>query len=61
MGRIEVVLGREATADEVRERLRYVFGLANFSVATRVAPDYDAHRGGRPARPAGGGARRASA
>lgn len=42
MGRIEVVLGREATVDEVRERLGYVFGLANYSVATRVAPDYAA-------------------
>ena len=40
MGRIEVVLGREATAAEVRERLQWVFGLANFSLATRVAPDY---------------------
>lgn len=46
MGRIEVVLGREATADEVRERLRYVFGLANFSVATRVAPDHAAIEAG---------------
>jgi tRNA uracil 4-sulfurtransferase len=42
MGRIEVVLGRESTATEVRERLKYVFGLANYSVATRVAPDVDA-------------------
>ena len=46
MGRIEVVLGREATAGEVRERLRYVFGLANFSVATRVAPEYGAIEAG---------------
>jgi tRNA uracil 4-sulfurtransferase len=46
MGRIEVVLGREATAAEVRERLRYVFGLANFSVATRVEPTYDAIEAG---------------
>jgi thiamine biosynthesis protein ThiI len=42
MGRIELVLGREAMADEVRERLRYVFGLANFSMATSVPPAYDA-------------------
>jgi tRNA uracil 4-sulfurtransferase len=42
MGRIEVVLGRESTAAEVRERLRHVFGIANFSVATRVEPDVDA-------------------
>jgi len=42
MGRIELVLGREATAGEIRERLRHVFGLANFSVATRVAPEVEA-------------------
>ena len=42
MGRIELVLGREATAADVRERLQYVFGMANFSLATRVAPDYAA-------------------
>jgi tRNA uracil 4-sulfurtransferase len=40
MGRIELVLGRDATAAEVCERLRWVFGLANFSLATRVEPDY---------------------
>jgi thiamine biosynthesis protein ThiI len=42
MGRIELVLGREAAVPEVRERLRHVFGLANFSLATRVAPEYAA-------------------
>ena len=57
MGRIEVVLGREATAAEVRERLRHVFGLANFSLATRVAPDVRRHRGRHPARSAAGHAR----
>ncbi len=46
MGRIELVLGRDAAADEVRERLQYVFGLANFSVATRVAPEYEAIEAG---------------
>jgi len=46
MGRIELVLGRDATADEVRARLQYVFGLANFSVATRVAPEYEAIEAG---------------
>ena len=46
MGRIEVVLGREAAVDEVRERLQYVFGLANYSLATRVAADYDAIEAG---------------
>jgi tRNA uracil 4-sulfurtransferase len=46
MGRIEIVLGRDATANEVRERLRYVFGLANYSVATRVASEYEAIEAG---------------
>jgi thiamine biosynthesis protein ThiI len=46
MGRIELVLGREATAGEVRARLRHVFGLANFSIATRVAPEYAAIEAG---------------
>src|SRR5262245_22410289 len=46
MGRIEIVLGRETMAPEVRERLHYVFGLANYSVASRVAPDYDAIEAG---------------
>jgi thiamine biosynthesis protein ThiI len=46
MGRIELVLGRDATAAEVCERLRWVFGLANFSLATRVAPDYAAIEAG---------------
>jgi thiamine biosynthesis protein ThiI len=46
MGRIEIVLGRDATVDQVRERLRYVFGLANYSVATRVAPEYEAIEAG---------------
>ncbi|HQZ39077.1 MAG TPA: tRNA uracil 4-sulfurtransferase ThiI [Vicinamibacterales bacterium] len=42
MGRIEVVVGRDSAVAEVRERLRYVFGIANFSVATRVSLDVDA-------------------
>jgi thiamine biosynthesis protein ThiI len=46
MGRIEVVLGRDATAAAVRQRLRWVFGLANFSLATRVGPTYDAIEAG---------------
>src|SRR6187402_154711 len=41
MGRIEIVLGREATADEIRERMARVFGIANYSVATRVPLDFD--------------------
>lgn len=41
MSRIEIVLGREATADEIRDRLSRVFGIANFSVAIRVPLDFD--------------------
>ena len=33
MGRIEVVLGPEATRQEVGERISRVFGIANFSYA----------------------------
>ena len=46
MGRLEAVLGREASADEIRERLRYVFGLANYSLATRVPCEYEAIEAG---------------
>lgn len=42
MGRIEVVLADEADVAEVRERLRLVSGLANFSTVTRVEPTLDA-------------------
>jgi thiamine biosynthesis protein ThiI len=42
MGRIELVLGRDAAADDVRQRLPYVFGIANYSLASRVPPDYAA-------------------
>jgi len=41
MGRIEIVLGREAAADEIRERMSRVFGIANYSVAARVPLDFD--------------------
>ena len=41
MGRIEIVLNKEATSDEVRERMSRVFGLANYSVATRVPLDFE--------------------
>ncbi len=41
MGRIEIVLGREASAGEIRERMARVFGIANYSVATRVPLDFD--------------------
>jgi tRNA uracil 4-sulfurtransferase len=42
MGRIEIVLGDEAVWHEIRERLGRMFGLANFSLARRVALDIDA-------------------
>lgn len=41
MGRIEVVLKPGADAAAVRERLRRVFGIANFSVAAHVPVDLD--------------------
>ena len=40
MGRIEVVLGPEASRDEVGERIRRVFGIANFSYAGSTPLDY---------------------
>lgn len=46
MGRLELVLGPDAPVDEVRSRLQYVFGLANYSVATHVPPDYGAIEAG---------------
>jgi thiamine biosynthesis protein ThiI len=42
MGRIEVVLGPRARREEVGERLRRVFGIANFSYAARTTADIDA-------------------
>ena len=41
MGRIEIVLGREATADEIRDRLSRVFGIADYAVATKVPLDFE--------------------
>jgi thiamine biosynthesis protein ThiI len=41
MGRIEIVLGPSASAQEVGERVRRVFGIANFSYARRTALDID--------------------
>jgi len=41
MGRIEVVLGPRATREEVGERIRRTFGIANFSYAGRTALDLD--------------------
>ena len=42
MGRIELELGRDTSWDEVRERLRRVFGIANFSYANRGPHDFEA-------------------
>ena len=42
MGRIEVVLGPTAKYEEVADRIRRVFGIANFCQATSVRPDIDA-------------------
>jgi tRNA sulfurtransferase ThiI len=39
MGRLEVDLGRDAPADEIRERLGRIFGIANFSFANRGPQD----------------------
>src|SRR5215510_12853524 len=42
MGRIELELGDETSWDELRERLRRVFGIANFSYANRGPHDFEA-------------------
>jgi tRNA uracil 4-sulfurtransferase len=42
MGRIEVVLGPGASRDDVGDRIRRVFGIANFSYARRTTLDLDA-------------------
>jgi tRNA uracil 4-sulfurtransferase len=41
MGRLEIVLGTEEAWPEVRDRLGRMFGLANYSLARRVALDLD--------------------
>jgi thiamine biosynthesis protein ThiI len=41
MGRIEIVVGPEATREEVGERIRQTFGVANFSYAGRTTLDLD--------------------
>ena len=42
MGRIEIVRGPDAPRDAVGERIRRVFGIANFSYARRTSLDLDA-------------------
>ena len=41
MGRIEVVLGPDVTRDDVGERIRRTFGVANFSYAARTELNLD--------------------
>jgi len=41
MGRIEIVLGPAASREEVGERIRRTFGVANFSYAGRTTLDLD--------------------
>ena len=41
MGRVEIVLGPDATRDEVGERIRRTFGVANFSYAARTKLDLE--------------------
>jgi thiamine biosynthesis protein ThiI len=40
MGRIEIDLGAATSWDAVRERVRHVFGIANFSYAARSTHDF---------------------
>ena len=42
MGRIEIDLGPTASFDAVRDRVRQVFGIANFSLAGRAPHDFQA-------------------
>jgi thiamine biosynthesis protein ThiI len=42
VGRIQVVLGPAASRDAASERLRHVFGIANFSHATATRPEIEA-------------------
>jgi len=41
MGRIEIELGPDGSWDEARERIRRVFGIANFSYAGRAPHDFE--------------------
>lgn len=42
MGRIEIDLGPKSSWEDVRDRIRYVFGIANFSYAGRASHDFNA-------------------
>ena len=41
MGRIEIDLGAAASWDSIRERVRHIFGIANFSYASRAPYDFE--------------------
>jgi thiamine biosynthesis protein ThiI len=41
IGRIEIVLGQDAAMPEVLDRLSRVFGIANYSIATRIPLDFE--------------------
>ena len=41
IGRIEIVLGQDSAEADVLDRLKRVFGIANYSVATRVPLDFE--------------------
>ena len=41
MGRIEIDLGAATSWESVRERVRHVFGIANFSYAARAPHDFE--------------------
>ena len=41
MGRIEIDLGSAASWESVRERVRHIFGIANFSYAARAPYDFE--------------------
>jgi len=41
IGRIEIVLAQDEVVPEVIDRLRRLFGIANYSVASRVPVDFD--------------------
>ena len=41
MGRIEIDLGAAASWDSIRERVQHIFGIANFSYASRASYDFE--------------------
>src|SRR6188508_174197 len=41
IGRIEVVLAQDEVLPEVLDRLKRIFGIANYAVATRVPTDFE--------------------